>query len=255
MATPDELDQWLHQGIQAAKAGQFERARFLLLDVVEQDQAHETAWYWLYKVSERQDDKRVCLENLVLLNPNNQWAKRALLDHLIAHPSVASPARVEKSKVKDSSTRQPSQFKTRSLPLKLIMAFWLGISLIFLSGGIISAGEWLAFIISGQIELNDLNSFQAFDLFTTVGFIIVGLLSLFVTISLFLKSMVGFFGSLILALMLLLVGPTLSLITRPPNYATMICTGGIAGMIVLLTLASQSGLTGKPIRHETVHQA
>lgn len=254
MATPNELDQWLHQGVAAAKAGQLEQARFLLLDVVEHDQTNESAWYWLYKVSDRQDDKRVCLENLVLLNPNNQWAKQALLEHLNTYPSMVPPTPVKKAKANNRPASRPGKSKTRSVPLKLIIAFWLGISLIFLSGGIISAGEWLAFIISGQIEINDLNSFQAFDLFTTVGFIIVGLLSLFVTVSLVLQSMVGFFGSLILALMLLFVGPTLSLITSPPNYATMICTGGIAGMIVLLTLASQSGLTGHSIRHETIHQ-
>jgi hypothetical protein len=53
--------------------------------------------------------------------------------------------------------------------------------------------------------------------------------------------MIGFYGSLLLALGLLLVGPSISLIANPPNYAVMTCTGGMAGMIVLLTLASQPG--------------
>jgi hypothetical protein len=51
--------------------------------------------------------------------------------------------------------------------------------------------------------------------------------------------MIGFYGSIILALGLLLMGPTISLIGYPPNYLAMVCTGGISGMIFLLTLASQ----------------
>ncbi len=72
-------------------------------------------------------------------------------------------------------------------------------------------------------------------------FAIVGTLGFYIAVMLFFQSMIGFYGSILLSLALLLVGPTASLITTPPNYATMICTGGISGMIVLLTLASQPG--------------
>ena len=77
------LDQWLQEGILAAKNGQLELARFRLLDVVEQDQTNETAWYWLYYVFDRKDDQRICLENLIILNSKNQWAKQELLHLLV----------------------------------------------------------------------------------------------------------------------------------------------------------------------------
>lgn len=131
------------------------------------------------------------------------------------------------------------------MTLKLIIAFWLGISIILLSGGIISAGEWLALALSGQIELTDLTIIQYFDLLVTISFVTFGLLGFYITVTLFIQSMVGFYGSILLALGLLLVGPTFSLILQPPNYATMICTGGVSGVIVLLTLASQSGFQSK----------
>jgi hypothetical protein len=76
----------------------------------------------------------------------------------------------------------------------------------------------------------------------SITFIVAGILGLGVASTIFLRPMVGFFGSILLALVLLLAGPTISLITDPPNYLTMICTGGISGMIVLLTLASQARL-------------
>ena len=248
LAIPNQLQQVLQQGIDAAKAGEVDQARFLLLDVVEQDQTNETAWYWLYQVFDRVDDKRVCLENLVIINPQNRWAKQKLLEHLTAYPSTGIPSQQKaKTKRKKSSVKQAEAIRSsrRPVTLKLIIAFWLGISIILLSGGIISAGEWLALALSGQIELTDLTIIQYFDLLVTISFVTFGLLGFYITVTLFIQSMVGFYGSILLALGLLLVGPTFSLILQPPNYATMICTGGVSGVIVLLTLASQSGFQSK----------
>ena len=70
-------------------------------------------------------------------------------------------------------------------------------------------------------------------------FVIAGIMGIYIASLLFTRSIAGFYGSILLALGLLLVGPTVSLIVDPPNYLTMTCTGGISGMIVLLTLASQ----------------
>lgn len=248
LAIPNQLQQVLQQGIDAAKAGEIDQARFLLLDVVEQDQTNETAWYWLYQIFDRVDDKRVCLENLVIINPHNRWAKQKLLEHLTAYPSTGTPSqKPAKAKQKRSSLEQTvvTTRPRRPVALKLIIAFWLGISIILLSGGIISAGEWLALVLSGRIELTDLTIIQYFDLLVTISFVTVGLLGFYITVTLFIQSMIGFYGSILLALGLLLIGPTFSLILNPPNYATMICTGGVSGVIVLLTLASQSGFQSR----------
>lgn len=234
MATPHNIDQWLQQGIAAAKAGQHERARFLLLDVVEQQQTNEAAWYWLYRVFDTIEDKRICLENLILINPENLWAKKTLLDIL---ENASAPAEAQSLPAKPKAARAPAKKAERPLTLKLVSAFWLGISIIFLSGGIISAVEWLTYIPHNR----NIIIFQSFNLLIAVVFLIIGLSELVVAVSLFLRSMWGFYGSILLSLVLLLIGPTVSLITTPPNYVAMVCTGGISGMIVLLTLASQSG--------------
>ncbi|MCB0208493.1 MAG: hypothetical protein KDJ52_04170 [Anaerolineae bacterium] len=253
MAFPNQLQEWLQQGISAAKAGHVDQARFLLLDVVEQDQTNETAWYWLYQVFDRIDDKRVCLENLVIINPKNRWAKQKLLEHLEAFPSTGTPVYKGKTHRK-KNVSQPkdntAQTLPRPIPLKLVIAFWIGISFILFSGGIISAGEWLALLLGGQITLEDLTIIQYFDLLVTISFITMGLLGFSITVTLFLKSMIGFYGSILLGLAILLIGSTFSLILNPPNYSTMICTGGISGMIVLLTLASQSGFYSNPNNNE-----
>jgi hypothetical protein len=123
--------------------------------------------------------------------------------------------------------------------LKLVAAFWVGISLIFLMIGIISVGTWI-FASFGESTAS-VTPFRLLELVITTSFVVSGILGLCVAVALFVRSPIGFYGSLFLALALLLVGPTVSLIARPPNYASLVCIGGIAGMIVLLTLASHSG--------------
>jgi len=68
----------LRQGIAAAKMGQKETARNLLTRVVEQDERNLTAWLWLSGVVDNLDDKEVCLENVLALDPENQAARQGL---------------------------------------------------------------------------------------------------------------------------------------------------------------------------------
>lgn len=241
------LEQWLQEGILAAKAGQYHQARYRLLDVVEQDQTNETAWFWLYQIFERQDDKRVCLENLITINPYNEWARQELSNYvsypfpLPAIPADGAAAAVSAAKGKNRR-KEKVRHSPRSPVLKIITAFWAGISLIFLGGGIIASGEWLSSTIQSRNFPHYITGIQALELFVAIGFVVAGLVGLNVAAALFFRSPLGLYGSLFLALAILLVGPTVSLITHPPNYVAMICTGGMSGMIVLLTLAGQPGL-------------
>jgi hypothetical protein len=240
-----QLNQWLQEGILAAKIGQPERARFLLLDVVEHDQTNEAAWFWLYQVVDRLEDKRICLENLITINPENDWASRELLNYLgPTAPPGNQPARPTAAEA--AADRQPKAHPARSAPrpvtLKLVTAFWIGISIILLGGGIMASGEWLVSAMRSRTFPNGITYIQAFELLVAVMFIITGIIGLNVAVGLFVRSMIGFYGSVLLALALLLIGPIVSLIATPPNYLTLVCTGGIGGMIVLLTLASHPGL-------------
>jgi hypothetical protein len=245
------VEQWLQEGILAAKTGQYQQARYCLLDVVEQDQTNETAWFWLYQILERQEDKRVCLENLITINPYNEWARQELSNYagFPAPPSLTPPAiplhsaslfpRAARSK---NRRHGKASHPPRPLVLKIITAFWSGISLIFLGGGIIASGEWLSSTIQSRNFPHYITGIQALELSVAISFVVAGLVGLNVAVALFFRSPLGLYGSLFLALGILLAGPTASLIIHPPNYVAMICTGGMAGMMVFLTLASRSGL-------------
>jgi tetratricopeptide (TPR) repeat protein len=72
------MEDLLRQGIAAAKAGQREHARDLLMRVVEQDEGNALAWLWLSGVVDSLDDREVCLENVLSIEPDNQAARKGL---------------------------------------------------------------------------------------------------------------------------------------------------------------------------------
>ena len=73
-----ELDRLLQEGIAAARAGQKEQARELLLQVIAQDEAVEAAWLWLSGVVDDPGERQICLENVLTLNPYNTAAQAGL---------------------------------------------------------------------------------------------------------------------------------------------------------------------------------
>ncbi len=243
LATRQEIEQWLQEGVAAAKAGQVDRARFLLLEVVEKDQTNEAAWFWLYQLFDRNDDKCICLENLVTINPRNEWARAELLKYQgsAAFKSGTQSEQQAKLKKQSAKRKRPAASSPRPVTLKLITAFWTGISLVFLGSGFVAAANWLISGARTRTFPNYITGYQAFELLVAIIFIITGIMGLIVATALYSRTMAGFYSSIVLALGLLLIGPTVSLIVDPPNYLTMLCTGGISGMMVLLTLASQAG--------------
>ncbi len=78
MPSPDRTAILLKEGIQAARSGQKEHARDLLMKVIELDERNEMAWLWLSGVVETAEDRLICLENVLAINPENGPAKRGL---------------------------------------------------------------------------------------------------------------------------------------------------------------------------------
>lgn len=75
MADAAEL---LAQGKQLARSGKKAEARQLLEQVTELDAYNEDAWVWLAAVVETVEEQQICLENVLLINPNNAKAKAGL---------------------------------------------------------------------------------------------------------------------------------------------------------------------------------
>jgi len=71
-------DDPLKQGIAALKAGHKAEARELLMQIVEQDEHNEMAWLWLSGAVDTDEDRRICLENMLTINPNSEVAQRGI---------------------------------------------------------------------------------------------------------------------------------------------------------------------------------
>ena len=72
-------DGLLRQGVSALKSGRKVEARKLFLEVIQQDGRNEMAWLWLSGAVDQVEDRRICLENVLSINPYNQAAKQGLV--------------------------------------------------------------------------------------------------------------------------------------------------------------------------------
>jgi hypothetical protein len=79
----------LQAGITAARAGQRSEARALLKEALQANPHSEQGWLWMSAVVESDAERRVCLERVLSINPQNQTA-RAGLDKLRAAPAGQS---------------------------------------------------------------------------------------------------------------------------------------------------------------------
>ena len=73
-----QMQAWLDEGIAAARAGDRERARERLLWAVDRDEKNVTAWWWLSQVVDSPEDREVCLENVLALDPAHTEARESL---------------------------------------------------------------------------------------------------------------------------------------------------------------------------------
>ena len=73
-----DLAKKLNQGIEAAEAGDKKRARQLLKEVVKTDETQVEAWLWLSQIVDSLEEREVCLENILTLEPDNPFAREEL---------------------------------------------------------------------------------------------------------------------------------------------------------------------------------
>jgi hypothetical protein len=107
------LNKQLQAGIAAAKAGDKDTARQLLEGVLAADDRNELAWIWMASVVSTNRERRVCLENVLQINPTNERARQALNQLVSAVstddvPKVTAPldpTRLQQTRANPTSNR------------------------------------------------------------------------------------------------------------------------------------------------------
>lgn len=84
------VEAMVREGINAYRAGKKGEARALLLKAVELDQYNEDAWLWLSATVDSPEEARTCLENVLVINPNNEKAKKGIA--ALSSKSGSAPA-------------------------------------------------------------------------------------------------------------------------------------------------------------------
>ncbi len=87
-----DIERRLQQGIDAAQAGDRDRARDNLIHVIELDERNVTAWWWLGSVVDARADRIIALENVLEIDPNHPQAERALPQARARPPDRSPPA-------------------------------------------------------------------------------------------------------------------------------------------------------------------
>jgi len=86
----DHPDDLLNQAIAAARSGQKETARHLLVQVLQADPQSETAWLWMSAAVETRAERIHCLQQILRINPANETAIKGL--RALGAPEVAAPS-------------------------------------------------------------------------------------------------------------------------------------------------------------------
>lgn len=86
------VDAMLRAAIEAVRKNQKADARALLERVLDIDERNEQAWMWLSAAVDSDEEKRICLDNVLVINPANEKAKAALKTLGGSAPARPAPA-------------------------------------------------------------------------------------------------------------------------------------------------------------------
>lgn len=73
-----DINATLDQAIVAVREGRKAEARQLLESVLDADERNEKAWLWLSSVVDSDEERIICLDNVLTINPNNEMARKGL---------------------------------------------------------------------------------------------------------------------------------------------------------------------------------
>ena len=84
----------LQTAIAAVHSGDKETAQRLLAQLIRDDPQNEAAWLWMSSVTDSDEDRRHCLDQVLTINPHNETAQRGL--EALSQMQVSEPSQAQK---------------------------------------------------------------------------------------------------------------------------------------------------------------
>lgn len=243
----------LNQAIEAAKRGDKRTAGDLLYAVLDADPRNEVAWVWLSYVVDTPEDRRICLENALTVNPTSQYAIRGLAQlNGQAGPS-GQPTATAAGKTQVMPVSRPVAapvFETvyhrqpvwwQKLALTAVTAFWAGLGFLFLLVGVIELVQKSAKLFASRNFPYYITPTQLWDFTIATAFLVGGILIFNLVWGLFVRHKIGYFASILFSLGLIVLVPAVILISGKASYPVIIFGAAMPTVILFLTLISQVG--------------
>lgn len=104
--TQRAIDKLVQQGIELLQAGDLRAAREILSQAVVLDPRNEKAWLWRSGAVESDEERKICLQHVVAINPHNVVAQQGL-KHLSQPPIPTAHANSKTRRVKRLSIQPP----------------------------------------------------------------------------------------------------------------------------------------------------
>lgn len=157
--------------------------------------------------------------------------------------TATSPDSSRSSQQPDPATASAEAVSHPPAPATLwpVVAFWVSLSLFFIGGGVASLVQFADIVLHARGVIQNLSPMQIAWLLVGLFFLVFGFTGLSLAWQLGHRRSGGYYGSLVFGLVLVLLGPSASLVLEPPNYAATVCTGLMPAAAVLLTVASMTG--------------
>lgn len=123
----------LEQAVAYIKAGEIEKAKQLLAEVLKQNPRDENAWLWMTRCVTDTEQKRYCFDKVLKINPNNENAKRGLAQ-LQQKQASQQPTSIPAQRLETKQQSLPQRKPKKSNPLITILAVIGLLSLICVCG-------------------------------------------------------------------------------------------------------------------------
>ena len=88
------LSSTLQTAIASVHSGDKETAQRLLEQEIRDDPQNATAWLWMSSVTDSDEHRRYCLEQVLTINPHNETAQRGL--EALSQMQVSEPSQAQK---------------------------------------------------------------------------------------------------------------------------------------------------------------